>query len=71
MSLRGRIHTGVPAARTVEFLMVACGQTHFALQADVVRSVIRPEEGDVETLLSTFGVTTSPVHLSVAAFSCE
>jgi hypothetical protein len=48
----------------LEFLMVACGQTHFALQADVVRSVIRPEEGDLETLLSTFGVTTSPVHLS-------
>lgn len=44
--------------------MVACGQTHFALQADVVRSVIRPEEGDVEGLLSTFGVTPSPVHLS-------
>ncbi len=44
--------------------MVACGQTHFALQADVVRSVIRPEEGDVEGLLSTFGVSTSPVHLS-------
>ena len=30
----------------------------------MVRSVIRPEEADVEGLLSTFGVTTSPVHLS-------
>lgn len=64
MSLRGRVHTMVPAAKLLEFLMVACGQTHFALQADVVRSVIRPDEGDVESLLSTFGVTTSPAHLS-------
>jgi hypothetical protein len=47
----------------LEFLMVACGQTHFALQADVVRSVIRPDEGDVGNLLSTFDVTTIPVHL--------
>lgn len=44
--------------------MVVCGQTHFALQADVVRSVIRPDEGDAEHLLSSFGVTTVPVHLS-------
>jgi chemotaxis signal transduction protein len=48
----------------LEFLMIGCGQTHFAIQADVVRSVIRPEEGDVETLLSTFGITTAPVHLA-------
>ncbi len=64
MSLRGGVHTVVSAAKMLEFLMVACGQTHFALQADVVRSVIRPDEGDAEHLLSTFGVTTVPVHLS-------
>ena len=64
MSLRGRVHTVVPAAKMLEFLMVACGQTHFALQADVVRNVIPPDEGDVESILWTFGVTTSPVHLS-------
>lgn len=64
MSLRGRVHTVVPAVKMLEFLMVACGQTHFALQADVVRSVIQPEEGDVEGLLSTYGLTTSPMHLS-------
>lgn len=44
--------------------MVACGQTHFAIQADVIRSIIRPEEGDVEGVLSTFGITTPPMHLS-------
>ena len=64
MSLRGRGHTVVPLAKMMEFLMVACGQTHFAIQADVVRSVIRPEEADAEGVLSTFGLTTSPVHLS-------
>ncbi len=64
MTLRGRVHTVTPGAKMLEFLMVVCGDTHFALQADVVRSVIRPEEGDVESLLSTFGVTTSPAHLS-------
>jgi chemotaxis signal transduction protein len=64
VSLRGHAHTVAPAATMLEFLMVVCGQTHFALQADVVRSVIRPEEGDIEGLLSTFGVTASPVHLS-------
>ena len=64
MSLRGRVHTVVPAAKMLEFLMVVCGQTHFALRADVVRSVIRPDEGDVESMLSTFGVTTTPVHLA-------
>ncbi len=64
MSLRGRVHTVVSAAKMLEFLMVACGQTHFALQAEVVRSVIRPDEGDAEHVLSSFGVTTVPVHLS-------
>jgi chemotaxis signal transduction protein len=54
----------VPLAKTREFLMVACGQTHFAIQADVVRSVIRPEEADADGVLSTFGLITSPVHLS-------
>lgn len=64
MSLRGRLHTVIPAAKILEFLMVACGQTHFAIQADTVRSVIRPEESDAEAILSTFGITTVPVHLS-------
>ena len=44
--------------------MLACGQTLFALQADMVRSVIRPEEGDADRILPTFGITTPPVHLS-------
>jgi chemotaxis signal transduction protein len=64
VSLRGHLHTVIPAAKMLEFLMVACGQTHFAIQADTVRSVIRPEEGDVDAMLSTFGITTAPVHLS-------
>lgn len=64
MSLRGREHTVVPVAQMMEFLMLTCGQTHFAVQADVVRSVIHPEEGDADGLLSRFGITTSPMHLS-------
>jgi chemotaxis protein histidine kinase CheA len=64
VSLRGRLHTVAPAAKILEFLMVVCGQTHFALQADMVRSIIRPDEGDAESMLSAFGVTTSPPHLS-------
>ena len=44
--------------------MLACGQTLFAVQADVVRSVLRPEEGDAADILSTFGIATPPVHLS-------
>lgn len=64
MSLRGRSHTAVQSVKLVEFLMVACGHTHFAIQAEVVRSVIRPDEGDVEALLSAVGITSSPMHLS-------
>ena len=64
MSLRGRKHTAVPVAQMMEFLMLTCGQTHFALQADVVRSVIHPEEGDADGILSTLGITTPPLHLS-------
>jgi hypothetical protein len=48
----------------MEFLMVVCGQTHFAIQGDVIRSIIRPEEGDAPGGLSTFGITTPPIHLS-------
>jgi len=64
VSLRGRSHTAVQSVKLVEFLMVACGHTHFAIQAEVVRSVIRPDEGDVEALLSAVGITSSPMHLS-------
>lgn len=64
MSLRGRERAVVPVAQVMEFLMLACGQTLFALQADMVRSVIRPEEGDAEGILSTFGIATPVVHLS-------
>lgn len=64
MSLRGRERAVVPVAQVMEFLMLACGQTLFALQADMVRSVIRPKEDDAEGILSTFGIATPAVHLS-------
>ena len=38
--------------------------THFAIQAEVVHASY---EGDVEALLSAVGITSSPMHLSVAA----
>lgn len=63
MSLRGRGRTVEPVAEMMEFLMLSCGQTHFAVQADVVRSIIHPEEGSAESALSTFGITTPPMHL--------
>lgn len=64
MSLRGQSRGPLQAVRTVEFLIAACGLTHFAIQADVVRSVNHPDEGDVASLLSAVGITSSPVSLA-------
>lgn len=64
MSLRGQSNAPLQTLKTIEFLIVGCDRTYFAIQADIVRSVIRPEEGDVDTLLSAVGITSSPMHLS-------
>lgn len=64
MSLRGQSQGTFQAVRTVEFLIVACGLTHFAIQADVVRNVNHPDESGVGALLAAVGITSSPMHLA-------
>ena len=64
MSLRRYSETIIRSININEFLIVACGSTHFAIPADAVRSVIRPDEGNLTALLSALGVTATPAHLS-------
>jgi chemotaxis protein histidine kinase CheA len=64
MSLRRYSETVIRSVNINEFLIVACATTHFAIPADAVRSVIRPDEGNLTELLSALGVTGSPTHLA-------
>jgi chemotaxis signal transduction protein len=64
MSLRRYSETVIRSVNINEFLIVACGTTHFAIPADAVRSVIRPDEGGLTSLLSALGVTAPPTHLA-------
>src|SRR5688572_1750493 len=64
MSLRRYSDTVIRSVNTNEFLVVVCGTTHFAIPADAVRSVVRPDEGNLTMLLAGMGVTAPPTHLS-------
>jgi chemotaxis signal transduction protein len=64
MSLRRYSDTVIRSININEFLIVGCGTTHFAIPADAVRSVIRPDEGNLTALLSGLGVTAPPTHLA-------
>jgi chemotaxis signal transduction protein len=64
MSLRRYSETVIRSVNTNEFLVVVCGATNFAIPADAVRSVVRPDEGNLTALLAGMGVTAPPTHLS-------
>lgn len=44
--------------------MVGCGEMCFAIQADAVRTVMSPDEGDLDAVLASFGIKDLPVHLA-------
>jgi chemotaxis signal transduction protein len=64
MSLRRYSETVIRSVNINEFLVVVCGMTHFAIPADAVRNVVRPDEGSLTALLAGMGVTAPPTHLS-------
>lgn len=65
MSLRGQAATiTAPVASTRQFLVVICSAVHFAIPAEIVRSIIQPDEGGTRTTLSAFGINSSPLHLA-------
>jgi chemotaxis signal transduction protein len=64
MSLRAIAEKNSPGTAVgTRFLIVACGMTHFAMSADVVRAIVEPES-NVTDVLSTLGVTVPILDLA-------
>ncbi|WP_447980214.1 chemotaxis protein CheW [Candidatus Nitrospira bockiana] len=64
VSLRGYVRAKAAADQGREFLLVFCGATHYALAAEIVRTVVRHDEGGSLGLLEPFGLSAAPSHLS-------
>ncbi len=62
MSLRGRTGAMVSAAGARRYLIVAAGQTTWALPAEVTRGMVRPDEGTAGQVFS--GVSCPVVDLA-------